>query len=300
MGSDEYPLDWNSRRKKVYRRDGYECQNCGAIGGKKGNAELHAHHVVPKSKGGSHDTSNLVTVCKECHNAVHGSKQAPTSASQSSFVHVIESLYDMSDDQDDFGDAYEEATALASLYQDDFSGPRLVRDSHLVREKYEYVRKQTTKLEKVQWELDYEKIANRPPVERNKKYIKSKYEKYKDIRHESLGYMSKISAISQKYAELIERVECNDCGEPAEAGTQFCGSCGNELQDPLCCNECGETIENVSQAFCRSCGTELIGFPEETIEETNRIMGSLEDLKQDLVDNNQRHLKILNELNPEK
>jgi hypothetical protein len=73
-----YPSDWGRRRKKVYKRDNYTCQNCGQRGGPYGNAELHAHHVVPKGKGGTHKTSNLKTVCKDCHDAIHGQKKAPT------------------------------------------------------------------------------------------------------------------------------------------------------------------------------------------------------------------------------
>ena len=73
-----YPSDWDHRRSKVYKRDNYACQNCGRTGGPHGNAELHAHHIVPKSKGGTHKTSNLKTLCKGCHNAIHGNKSAPT------------------------------------------------------------------------------------------------------------------------------------------------------------------------------------------------------------------------------
>lgn len=50
----DYPGDWNARRKRVYKRDNYTCQNCGDKGKDKGDANIHAHHVVPKSKGGSH------------------------------------------------------------------------------------------------------------------------------------------------------------------------------------------------------------------------------------------------------
>lgn len=66
-----YPDDWDSRRRRVYKRDKYTCQNCGARGGSNGNAELHAHHIVPKSKGGSHDLDNLKTLCSHCHNTIH-------------------------------------------------------------------------------------------------------------------------------------------------------------------------------------------------------------------------------------
>lgn len=73
-----YPADWDSRRKAVYKRDNFTCQNCGRRGGPHGNHELHAHHVVPKSKGGTHRKSNLKTLCKQCHNSIHGSTSAPT------------------------------------------------------------------------------------------------------------------------------------------------------------------------------------------------------------------------------
>ncbi|MFC7204706.1 HNH endonuclease [Haloferax namakaokahaiae] len=66
------------RRKRVYERDDYVCQNCGAKGGPRENVTLHAHHIVPKGKGGSDKMSNLKTLCKRCHDAVHYDVQAPT------------------------------------------------------------------------------------------------------------------------------------------------------------------------------------------------------------------------------
>lgn len=83
MGKD-YPSDWNSRRKKVYKRDNYRCQKCGSRGGPRGNTELHAHHKKPKSKGGSHRLSNLTTVCKSCHGDIHGHGVGGRSNSSSS------------------------------------------------------------------------------------------------------------------------------------------------------------------------------------------------------------------------
>lgn len=67
-----YPPDWENRRKQVYERDGYTCQECGALGGSWGSNELHAHHIQPISRGGSHDLSNLKTLCKDCHEELHG------------------------------------------------------------------------------------------------------------------------------------------------------------------------------------------------------------------------------------
>jgi hypothetical protein len=80
---NNYPSDWDRRRKEVYERDNYTCQNCGVQGGPYGNAELHAHHGVPKSKGGTHRKSNLITYCKQCHDAIHGRRIAPTANSTS-------------------------------------------------------------------------------------------------------------------------------------------------------------------------------------------------------------------------
>lgn len=82
--SKQYPSDWDQRRKKVYQRDNYTCQNCGARGGPKGDYELHAHHIVPKSKGGTHKISNLKTMCEYCHSAIHNDVMAPTASKRES------------------------------------------------------------------------------------------------------------------------------------------------------------------------------------------------------------------------
>lgn len=70
--TDGYPEDWETRRQRVYKLDNYTCQKCGRTGGHIGNAELHAHHIIPKSSGGTHHLSNLTTLCSRCHSAHHG------------------------------------------------------------------------------------------------------------------------------------------------------------------------------------------------------------------------------------
>jgi ABC-type nickel/cobalt efflux system permease component RcnA len=77
MGS-EYPDDWDTIRRRVYRSDGYTCQNCGKTGGPKGNAELHAHHITPRSQGGSDRPENLTTLCQACHSQTHGRRVGST------------------------------------------------------------------------------------------------------------------------------------------------------------------------------------------------------------------------------
>lgn len=68
----DYPGDWSRRREHVLDRDDHQCQNCKAAGGDDAPAELEVHHVVPIAAGGSHDLSNLITLCRRCHMAVHG------------------------------------------------------------------------------------------------------------------------------------------------------------------------------------------------------------------------------------
>lgn len=54
----------------VLARDGYQCQS-----GKSGCSEkLHIHHIVFRSQGGSDAPSNLITLCKRHHDALHNGK----------------------------------------------------------------------------------------------------------------------------------------------------------------------------------------------------------------------------------
>ena len=79
---DKYPSDWTSRRKKVYERDDFKCQDCGSRGGPYGSAELHGHHLVPLSAGGTNEMSNLITVCAASHNNLHSKHSSPTAVSR--------------------------------------------------------------------------------------------------------------------------------------------------------------------------------------------------------------------------
>lgn len=63
-----YPRNWDSLRHLVYARDRNRCTVCGDRGRK---VELHAHHVVPLSRGGTNTLDNLVTLCSECHRMAH-------------------------------------------------------------------------------------------------------------------------------------------------------------------------------------------------------------------------------------
>lgn len=57
------PPDWPARRQKVLRRDNYFCALCGSK--LRSNAEVH--HIRPRALYGTHDYTNLVSLCKQCH-----------------------------------------------------------------------------------------------------------------------------------------------------------------------------------------------------------------------------------------
>ena len=52
----------------VLTRDGYCCQHCK---GKSKDKRLEVHHIVFRSENGSDEESNLITLCKMCHDALH-------------------------------------------------------------------------------------------------------------------------------------------------------------------------------------------------------------------------------------
>jgi hypothetical protein len=55
----------------VLTRDSYTCQSCKS---KKKDSRLHVHHIIFRSNNGSDDESNLITLCKTCHDALHAGK----------------------------------------------------------------------------------------------------------------------------------------------------------------------------------------------------------------------------------
>lgn len=56
----------------VDRRDGHCCRVCHArVGGVGMLQAVHHHHLVYRSRGGDHETANVVSLCVKCHSAVH-------------------------------------------------------------------------------------------------------------------------------------------------------------------------------------------------------------------------------------
>lgn len=51
-------------RFEVFKRDGFQCQYCGAVPPK---AVLHVDHIVPVASDGGNEESNLITACNACN-----------------------------------------------------------------------------------------------------------------------------------------------------------------------------------------------------------------------------------------
>jgi 5-methylcytosine-specific restriction endonuclease McrA len=73
--SAEYPPGWQSRRRKVPRRDGFICQECGVRSTRVDDVRFDVDHILPKSDGGSHAPENLQTLCLSCHANKHPGNQ---------------------------------------------------------------------------------------------------------------------------------------------------------------------------------------------------------------------------------
>lgn len=56
------PDVWATTRGRIFERDDFTCQYCGARG-----VRLERDHIVPISRGGSNDDPNLTTACMQCN-----------------------------------------------------------------------------------------------------------------------------------------------------------------------------------------------------------------------------------------
>ena len=65
---------FNNVKAYVLHRDWYKCQYKKA--GVEHSRQLHVHHVVFRSQGGSDAPDNLIVLCSSCHDALHAGKIA--------------------------------------------------------------------------------------------------------------------------------------------------------------------------------------------------------------------------------
>jgi hypothetical protein len=55
-------LEWEQLKSQTFKRDSYSCVYCS-----RSDKKLHCDHIVPISRGGTNDLSNLATACERCN-----------------------------------------------------------------------------------------------------------------------------------------------------------------------------------------------------------------------------------------
>lgn len=66
-GFADRPNNWKDFARQIRQRDKYQCMDCGAT-----DTLLDVHHIIYLSHHGTNQKHNLVTLCRKCHEAVHG------------------------------------------------------------------------------------------------------------------------------------------------------------------------------------------------------------------------------------
>ena len=61
LGADAY----HRLHQEILKRDGWRCQACGSLRG------LEVHHIQRRSQSGDDSEDNLITLCSDCHRAIH-------------------------------------------------------------------------------------------------------------------------------------------------------------------------------------------------------------------------------------
>ena len=61
-----YPNNWCAVAARIRKLDGYSCVKCSAT-----DTVLDVHHIVYASHFGTHQQSNLITLCRACHEEEH-------------------------------------------------------------------------------------------------------------------------------------------------------------------------------------------------------------------------------------
>lgn len=216
--SDRLPSDWDSRRKETYRRDEYTCQHCGAKGGPKGETELHAHHIVPKSRGGGHHLNNLVTVCRDCHKAIHGDFVAPSPGSPSDPINKIGqfSITILSEQKDLLGELEEFVRHIVEVMGSERSPEaeaylRLRRDIRLGNDRVEGIIEDAK-------DLDTSSVSEEISTEYNELVLTAE-----ELSENIVGCVQR----AESCFNYVNR--CHICFQEIDDDTEVCSKCGAGL-----------------------------------------------------------------------
>lgn len=274
----DYPSDWDSRRREVYERDNHACQNCGRSSRERSDLELHAHHIVPISKGGSHAKTNLSTMCSECHNAIHNDNQAPTASGTPS----------SSDRMTNYQDLFKQAGAMAE-YLNELGGHLTVsKDSVGLDQILVYYENQADSARKdihgFKRDISSFDPYDNADSENVQEDFKSVVETMKDKMLLFIDEVLELDRLLTRFVEELTTVNCSDCGTTHSETTDFCGECGAELPVLSMCPECEKTREDTQQNYCQGCGTGLNSYPDSRLQQIETTQKQHEKAKDSMLD----------------
>ena len=66
-----------------FQRDGWKCRHCNDRSG------LHPHHIIFQSHQGPDELNNLITLCAQCHMALHADKLEMTVLDKKTYNVVV-------------------------------------------------------------------------------------------------------------------------------------------------------------------------------------------------------------------
>lgn len=279
MSSGDYPSDWDSRRQEVYKRDGYECQNCGRKQ-QQGSGDLHAHHIVPIKNGGSHSKTNLTTLCADCHGAIHNDGEAPTTGGVTGTGSKMTNYQDLFKIVSSISDLAENTGRLHhATNSEEFDNGKLIRYYDVKGPK---ARSKAQDINRKVSRFDPYDNADSDHIEHDefKDCVADLAEVVVDYSNQFL----EVDRLVEKHLQELTTVECPGCTKLHDETNGFCGECGTELPTLSKCAECSEYRSGLDQDFCQSCGEELTAYPESRIQKIETTKSLRESEKEKLAE----------------
>lgn len=90
--------DWKARVREMLERDGFMCRWPREVPTRIGGVTMelicaaaadHPHHIIHRSKGGSDDLSNLMSICFQHHLIAHKERNPRWSKKEPADVHTL-------------------------------------------------------------------------------------------------------------------------------------------------------------------------------------------------------------------
>jgi len=267
MVDGDLPLDWRARRNEVFGRDSYACQYCGEKGGEHGDADLIAYHLVPSELGGSHDTMNLVTLCRTCKGAIAAGEPGGGDGGAAAEEVGATSIDDMGDLRRAIAhlDKLENLVsryAAQVLGEGDIDEGEIVRNYKSFRVDARDVKKHilTSKLMFTNMQLGADQEAQQQV-----------YSKLTEQVLALLRYELEIVNRFLDFVDVLTTTKCPKCGYDADRDSKLCGECSRELPVHWECLQCRTDIDELDEDHCSACGNELPELPPEQQQELDAV-----------------------------